>query len=165
MEGIVEGTDTISFIFKNEVPADRWRGITYGWIVANLRLEKEDPYRVRLTVGGDRINFPGDCGTPTADILTIKLLLNSVISTRGARFMTIDIKKFYLNTLMDRPEFMTLKIADMPDSIVKQYDLQDKVTKDRYIYVRVSHGMYGLPQAGIIAQQLLEKRLNAQGYL
>ena len=106
LEGIVEGTDTITFIFKNEIPSDRWRNITYGRIVMNLQPEKEYPYRVRLTVGGDRINFPGDCGTPTADILAVKLLLNSVISTRGARFMTIDIKNFYLNTPMDRPEFM-----------------------------------------------------------
>ena len=42
--------------------------------------------------------------------------------------MTIDIKNFYLNTPMDRPEFMRLRVADMPDSIVKQYNLQDKVT-------------------------------------
>ena len=78
--------------------------------------------------------------------------------------MTINIKHFYLNTPMDRPEFMRIKIADMLDSIVKQYDLQDKVIKDGYVYARVSRGMYGLPQAGIIAQQLLEKRLNAQRY-
>ena len=31
-------------------------------------------------------NYPGDCRTPTADLLTVKLLLNSVISTEGARF-------------------------------------------------------------------------------
>ena len=66
---------------------------------------------------------------------------------------------------MDRPEFMRLKVADMPDSIITQYNLNDKVTTDGYVYVRVSRGMYGLPQADIIAQQLLEKRLNAQGYL
>ena len=65
---------------------------------------------------------------------------------------------------MDIPEFMYLKVADIPDSIIKQYNLNNKITKDGYVYVRVSQGMYGLPQAGIIAQQLLEKRLNAQGY-
>ena len=30
LEGVVEGTDTIAFIYKNEVPADRWGDITYG---------------------------------------------------------------------------------------------------------------------------------------
>ena len=151
--------DTIAFIYKIKVPADRWRDITYGHIVTHFRLEKEEPYQIRLTVGGDRINFPGDCGTPVTDILTVKLLLNSDISTKIARFVTIDTKNFYLNTPMDRPEFMRLRVADMPDSIVKQYNLQDKVTNDGYVYVRVSRGMYGLPQAGIIAQQLLEKQI------
>ena len=50
LEGIVDRTNTIAFIFKNEVPADRWRDVTYGRIVANLRPEKEDPYMIRLTV-------------------------------------------------------------------------------------------------------------------
>eukprot|EP00804_Cyclotella_cryptica_P017687 CCRYP_017146-RA/>CCRYP_017146-RA protein AED:0.52 eAED:0.39 QI:0/0/0/1/0/0/3/0/252 len=63
------------------VPQDRWKDVTYGRIVANFRPEKEDPYRIRLTVGGNRINYPGDCGTPTADMITVKILLNSVIST------------------------------------------------------------------------------------
>ena len=91
--GIVQGTDTIVFIHKNEVPSDRWKDVTYGRICANFRPEKEDPHRIRLTVGGNLINFPGDCGTPTAGMLTVKILLNSIISTPGAKFMTIDIKK------------------------------------------------------------------------
>ena len=112
---MVKGTDTIVFIEKCDVPFDRWRDITYGRICANYRPEKEDPYRIRLTFGGNLINFPGDCGTPTAGMLTVKMLLNSVVSTTDATFMTIDIKKFYLCTPMERPEFMRLKIADMPD--------------------------------------------------
>ena len=77
-----------------------------GRVVVNYRPEKDDPYRTRLTVGGDRVNYPGDCGTPTVDLLTVKLLLNSVVSTLNAKFMTIDIKDFYLNTPMSRYEYM-----------------------------------------------------------
>ena len=61
---------------------------------------KFDPYQTRLTIEGKLIAYPGDCGTPTVDLLTVKLLLNSIISTLGAKFMTIDIKDFYLNTPM-----------------------------------------------------------------
>ncbi len=50
-------------------------------------------------------------------MLTTKVLLNSVISTNGARFMTIDIKDFYLNTPMVCPEYMRLKLSDIPDNI------------------------------------------------
>eukprot|EP00804_Cyclotella_cryptica_P019885 CCRYP_007803-RA/>CCRYP_007803-RA protein AED:0.34 eAED:0.24 QI:0/0/0/1/0/0.66/3/0/610 len=111
--GTVKGTNTIVFIAYNEIPPQRRKDVTYGRIVANYRPEKEDPYRIRLTVGGNRITYPGDCGTPTADMLTTKILLNSVISTIGARFMTIDIKDFYLNTPMVRPEYMRLKLSDI----------------------------------------------------
>ena len=46
---------------------------------------KEAKGRVRLTVGGDRINYPGEVATPTADLLTVKLMMNSVISTTNAQ--------------------------------------------------------------------------------
>eukprot|EP00804_Cyclotella_cryptica_P012520 CCRYP_017704-RB/>CCRYP_017704-RB protein AED:0.24 eAED:0.24 QI:0/0/0/1/0.5/0.33/3/0/909 len=163
LPGIVKGTDTIAFIQQSHVPQDRWKDVTYGRIVANFRPEKEDPYRIRLTVGGNRINYPGDCGTPTADMITVKILLNSVISTLNARFMTIDIKDFYLNTPMARPEYMRLKLADIPAAIIDLYKLRD-IAQDGYVFVCIQKGMYGLPQAGIIAQQLLEQRLQANGY-
>ena len=49
--------------------------------------EESNSNQVRLTVVSDRINYPGNCGTPTADMLTVKLLLSSVISNKGAKFM------------------------------------------------------------------------------
>lgn len=62
--------------------------------------------RCRITVGGDKINYPFEVATPTADLLTVKLLLNSVISTDGARFCSIDIKNFYLCTPLKRYEYV-----------------------------------------------------------
>ena len=94
--------------------------MAYGRIVVNYRPEKSDTNRVRLTVGGDCINYPGDCGMPTADILTVKLLLKSVISTKGAKFMSINIKNFYLNTPMARYEYMRLKIAELPQDFIDE---------------------------------------------
>ena len=84
---MLKGTNIILFISKEDLPAARWKDVTYGCIVVNYRPEKSDTNRVRLTVGGDCINYPGDCGKPTADMLTVKLLLNSFISTKGAKFM------------------------------------------------------------------------------
>ena len=89
--GQVKGTNTIFFIDKSNVLANRWKGITYGRIVVSYRPEKDDPYRTRLTVGDDRVHYPGDCGTPTVDLLTVKLILNSIIYTPDTKFMTIDI--------------------------------------------------------------------------
>ena len=67
--------------------------MAHSRIVCNVQPQKEDVNRTRLTYEGQNLDVPLDCRTLTADLLTIKLLLNSVISTSGARFMTIDIKK------------------------------------------------------------------------
>ena len=81
------------------------------------------------------MNYNGDCGTPTADLLTVKLFLNSTISTLGARFMTLDIKYFYLMTPMERYEYMRLKLANLPEDVTKQKKLRERVTKYGYIYL------------------------------
>jgi hypothetical protein len=47
---------------------------------------------------------------------------------------------------------------------INQYNLREKVSKDGFKLVEIRRGMYGLLQAGRIAQELLEKRLNACGY-
>ncbi len=47
-------------------------------------------------------------------MVTVKIHLNSVISTKGARYCTINLKDFYLNTLMARPEFMHMKLSELP---------------------------------------------------
>ena len=57
-----------------------------------------------------------------------------------------------------------MKLADFPDNVINHYNLRDKATDDGYIYIAIKRGMYGLPQSRILAQQLLEKRLNGKGY-
>jgi hypothetical protein len=47
---------------------------------------------------------------------------------------------------------------------IKLYKLNDKAMRDGFIYIKIQKRMYGLPQAGILAQELLEKRLNKHGY-
>ena len=163
--GRVKGTNTIFFIPKSEVPLDRRKDVSYGKFVCKVRPEKVDePNRTRLTVGGNLINYPFEVGTPTADLLLAKILFNSVISTKNARFMTIDIKNFYLNTPMQRYEYIKLKLSDIPTEVIEEYNLRSIATDDEFVYVEIRAGMYGLPQAGLIAQELLEKRLNKDGY-
>ena len=87
MIGRVKGTDTIFFIENSDIPADQWKDVTYGCIVVSYRPEKSDPNRTWLKVDGDRVKYPGKCGTPTTDFLTVKLLLNITISTPGTCFM------------------------------------------------------------------------------
>lgn len=94
-------------------------------------------------MGGNLINYPDDVGTPTANLLLIKIFLNSVISTPGAKFANADLSNFYLMTPLKRRE---------------------KATPDGWVYIMVIRGMYGLPQAGSLGHDLLEERLNQEGY-
>jgi hypothetical protein len=103
-------------------------------------------------------------GTPTAEMLVAKILFNSVVSTKNARFMTMDIANFYLMTPLLRPEYICVHIKDIPDEIIREYNLKSIVTEDGVIYIEANCGMYGLPQEGLLANELLEKRLNKRGY-
>ena len=157
-------TKTIRFIKESEIPKIRKKDVTYGSFQCTVRPEKKEPNRTRFTVGGDKINYPGEVATPTAEMLVAKILFNSVISTPGARFMTMDISNFYLMTPLTRPEYIRVRIADMPEEIIKEYNLRDKMNTKGFIFIEVTKGMYGLPQAGLLANELLEKRLNKHGY-
>jgi hypothetical protein len=77
--------------------------------------------------------------------------------------MGIDLKNFYLNTPLDRYEYMRLSIDIIPDKIIDEYNLRPLVSNG-YVYIEIRKGMYGLPQAGILANKLLTKRLALHGY-
>ena len=59
---------------------------------------------------------------------------------------------------------MHLKLADTPPDVTVQYWLQDKAMEDGWVYVEIWKGMYGLPQAGLLAKEQLEKCLEHNGY-
>ena len=110
------------------------------------------------------MNYPDDVGTPTADLLLVKTHVNSVILPPKARYMTLDISNFYLNTPMKRYKYVRIKLTDIPQEVIDEYKLEDKVDENGYVYVEVRKGMYGLPQAGNLAQELLEDQLAKHGY-
>jgi hypothetical protein len=92
----IYNTNTIRFIRRSNIP--KGRKVTYGSFVVDIKDHKEEKEITRLTVGGDQIEYPGDKSTRTAGLTTAKILINSVISTLGAKFLVIDINNFYLNT-------------------------------------------------------------------
>jgi hypothetical protein len=65
---------------------------------------------------------------------------------------------------MTRYEYMQLKLSDMLEDIIAHYHLLDIATPNGYVYCKILQDMYGLPQVGIIAQELLAKRLKEHGY-
>ena len=78
--------------------------------------------------------------------------------------MTINISNFYLNTSIDRYEYMCMKLDMLLDAVIKEYNLCDKVELNDYVYIEVRTGIYGLPLSGLLAQELLAGRLAKHGY-
>jgi hypothetical protein len=165
MPSQVTGMDTIFFFPKDKVPRARAKYVINGLITCLIRPEKiNEPNRTGVVAGEDRAHYPFNAGTPTTNLLIIKLLINSMISTPGARFFTMDIKNFYLCTPMMRYEYMKLKLSDMQEDVIAHYHLLDIAISYGYIYCKIRQGMYWLPQVMIIAQELLTKRLMEHGY-
>jgi hypothetical protein len=132
-------------------------------MVCQVHTEKKEPNQSRTTVGGNLINCDEDVGTPTADLLLIKISLTASFQRR-AKFANADLANFYLMTLLKRPEFARIHLDDLPEEIINEYNLKEIATPDGWVYIRITKGMYGLPQSGALANEQLEKRLNAEGY-
>ena len=74
-KGLVEGKNIIFFMSNDkirDIPPNKT--VTYAHIVVDYRSQKADPNPVRLTVGGNILNVPGDLSTTTADLTTSKIL-------------------------------------------------------------------------------------------
>ena len=65
---------------------------------------------------------------------------------------------------MEQYEYFRMKLELFPEDIIEEYDLKNKADANGNVHCEVRRGMYGLPQAGIIVQELLEKRLLKAGY-
>ncbi len=126
----------IEFICQHEVPTEWMKDVKYRQFVCTVQPEKAEPNRMHFTVGGDRINYPGKVATPTAEMLVAKMLFNSVISTKGTHFMTMDISNFYLMTPLHHPKFIHVNLSDIPDKVIEEYKLREKDTKNGSVYIK-----------------------------
>ena len=69
---------------------------------------------VRIVVGGDKLIYDSDSGSPTVDIKETKILFNSIISDakHGAKFCSMDLKDMFLHAPMTQPEYMRVLYKD-----------------------------------------------------
>ena len=113
----VSSADTIEFFSFTLIPNNN--KITYVAFAYNHRHLKEEPWRMKLVVGGDKLIYNDDTSSPPTDMLETKLLFNSIISDthKGARFAAFDLKDMFLMTLMDRPEYMRVPFEYFPEDV------------------------------------------------
>ena len=99
----------------------------------------------RLTVGGNLIDYPGYVSTTTSYLTTMKFHVNSANSDVKLRYMCMNVRYFYLNNMMNREEYIMMQAAMITQEFVDKFNLQEKL-HNGYIYVRVTKGVYGIPQ-------------------
>ena len=160
--GSVEGMDVINFIARNQVP--QGKRATYARYVVDYRPEKDEPWRLRITCGGDRLEYHGNTTTHSASMETIKCQLNNIVSTKGAKAACGDISNMYLGSDLPEAEYVRFLLSLIPEEIIIAYNLRDMATSDGYVYAQVNKAWYGLKQAGKIAHDDLVQRLSEAGY-
>jgi hypothetical protein len=160
-----KGTTSVFVMSHKEIDVAKAAGHkwTYARIMVDHRPQKEDPNRIRIAVDGNLITYKGSTSACTADLTTSKLLWNSVLGTEGAKYMCINIKNFYLTAALDYYEYMKIPLALFPEWIKTQYNL-DTHAKDGFVFLEIRRAVWGLSQAGILANKLLRKRLKSHGY-
>ena len=156
-------TKTLVAIHPSQLPSDRINDVTYYSPQTKEKItDGVKVYRIRGTAGGDRINYPGEVSARTAELTVVKLHLNATVS-ENARYATADVKDFYLGTPLERPEYIRIPLKLLPTRFLDEFNLHSFLHKGAVLF-RIEKGMYGLPQAGLLAQRQLEKLLAKHGY-
>ena len=148
-----KGTNNFGVICFADIPRDLRKGITFKKVVCKIRPEKEDPNRTRITIIGNRVVYAGDARTKTASLKICKLVINSVLSHKGAKFITYDIRNSYLATSLDYPEYVKIKLTDIPQDFIDKYNLHGYV-HEGWVYLEIRNSVYGLPQFGSLSNDL-----------
>ena len=140
------------------------RKVTYSNFVCDSRPLKKEKYRVCMTVGGDKLDYPHDIALPTAALLDSNLFNNSTISDHkkyGSKFFSIDMKDF-LQTIMDIPEYIQIHKQYFSLEFVKEFQLQNLIKADNFVYCEIPKDVQSLSQITQLPQvlftQLCKKR-------
>jgi hypothetical protein len=87
-------TNTCFFVELKNIPKDRNK------IVCDYKPHRKEKDRVRLTVGSNRLDYSRNVATSTSDITTFNFLINNTMSTKDAEMMMMDIKNYYMGTIL-----------------------------------------------------------------
>lgn len=91
--GVIE-TNTIIFVSFDDVPSNH--KVTHASFACDYCPLKDEKWRVRIVIEGDKLIFDSDNGFPAANLLE-NFLFNSVISDalRGAQFASMDLENMF----------------------------------------------------------------------
>ena len=117
---------------------------------------KKDKHGRRMTVGGNNTKHEGGgVGTPTAHLEIAKMLFNSVLSRKHAKFMTIDMSNFYLMTSLENYECSRISMKTIPEEIIKIYGLEE-FQHNGWVCVEIRKGGLWLASVGNDSKRFVE---------
>ena len=122
--------------YSTDVPANK-KPAYYNPQVRTKIKDGETIYRVRGTIGGNQVQYSGKTAAHTASLPLIKILLNAVVSDPQARFMTADIKDFYLGTPLPQPEYMRIQLNHLPADIIEKHNMRQYADNHDAVIVEV----------------------------
>jgi hypothetical protein len=160
-----KGTNVMFIVSYNKIKHMLHEGkkFTYGNPVINYRPHKDNPHQICIMARGNLIKYISSPSVCTADLDTTKILWNNVISTKGAKYMCLYIKNFYLMAKLEYFEYMQMPLNLFPIWIQNQYNLK-QFTYKGYVHLEMRWAVWGLPQAGILANKHLRWKLAPFSY-
>jgi hypothetical protein len=159
------GTNAMFVMSHNKIQhvLNTGRKFTYGNPVIDYRPQKEDPHHIRITAGGNLIMYASSPFIWTVDSDTATLHWNSVISTKGAKYMCLDVKNFYLTAKLEYFKYMRMPLELFLIWIQEQYNLKMLAYKG-FEHLEMQRAIWGLPQAGILTNKCLRCKLAPFSY-
>ena len=90
------------------------------------------------------LQYIGETSIETAPIETVKLPTNSTLSTKGEKFMAMDISNFYTHNDLKDYQYMRFAMSEIPQEIIDKYNLKTIVHEEGYCYVEIRQALHGL---------------------
>ena len=93
--------------------------------MCNIKIQKAESHRTRLTVVGEKLDYPAYPSAPAVGLLYTKIHMNSVISDskKGARYFVADIKNYYLSNLLIHLQYMRIHAKYFTEEFRKEYNM------------------------------------------
>ncbi len=113
---------TLRPIFFSGIPPDKSATYVNPVCSEKLRDAGDIKFRTRATIGGDQVDYPFDTTAVTANLESIKILFDAMISD-DIQLATIDLEDFYLGTHLPHAEYIRIPMKFIPPKVIAFYKL------------------------------------------
>lgn len=139
------GHDTIQPIRKNQVTHNK--KVTYARFCYDHIPQNDEQYKCRMTAGGEQLDYDGEKAVEISGMETTKILINSTISTKGARNLAGDIVNMYTNSMPETLKLMQINIRDITQEVIDKYHFMQIIKPNGFVYFAIHGAMYRLAQS------------------